>query len=468
MEGIRRESATTQRLAASFGDSRFTLLDIGCSGGIDKGWRTFGDRLTAYGFDPGQAEIARLRAAETDPNVHYINGFVGVPPGHPLRESGSIAWRTNPWRRLSAYRTTQLHQAREAGEPVPPVYELARATPEELKGEAAWLAQVRADQAKAELERPPAAAPAEATTFAERADAADDLMRKNRWGETALADPTRPIYLPDFLAREGLGDLDFLKIDVDGWDFDILRSLSEVIDSHGVLGVTLEVNYIGSDHPDANTFHNIDRFMRSHGFDLFDLSVRRYATDDLPSPFLFDYPYAAQTARGRPIQGDALYIRDFGHPSNGPDPAAWSDDKLLKQAAICALFGLLDQAAETIVTHRARLSGRIDVDAMLDLMTQEIQGLEPDIAGDFPPFASYADYIAAYQADHPAFYGVETRRYNNGRQPAIDLVQTRAEAEALRLEVEGLRRDLRTITRSTSWRLTAPLRLLMGRMLGRR
>ena len=40
----------------------FLLVDIGCSGGIDRQWRRLGRRLRALGIDPNVREIERLRA----------------------------------------------------------------------------------------------------------------------------------------------------------------------------------------------------------------------------------------------------------------------------------------------------------------------------------------------------------------------------------------------------------------------
>jgi hypothetical protein len=42
-----------------------TLIDIGCSGGIDGIWRTFGDRLRAIGFDPARSPAPHPRRAGT-------------------------------------------------------------------------------------------------------------------------------------------------------------------------------------------------------------------------------------------------------------------------------------------------------------------------------------------------------------------------------------------------------------------
>jgi hypothetical protein len=365
MEAIRRDSPSARLLAAALSD-RFTLLDIGCSGGIDAGWNLFGEGLHAFGFDPGRHEIERLAAAERRPNVRYINGFVGLPDGHPAKGAAVDPWRLDPWGRLSAYRTQQLQQERAA-----------------------------------------AAAP-----LAEGAEQ-EDLMARNLWREAALADPARPIHLPAFLDAEGVVDVDFIKIDVDGTDFEILQSLESRLSDPPVLGAVLEVNFFGGPGPQVNSFHNVDRFMRAQGFDLFDLTVRRYALAALPRPYLYPLPLASQTTAGRPWQGDALYLRDVGYPFAqslpGRDASAWSDDKLLKLATLYAMTGLLDQAAELLILSRERLSLRLDIDAALDVMTRESQDSEPELWAE-RRFSSYGDYIAAYEADDPAFYGAQARR----------------------------------------------------------
>ena len=76
-----------------------------------------------------------------------------------------------------------------------------------------------------------------------------------------------------------------------------------------VFGIGIEVNYCGTDAANQNTFHNVDRFLRKHGFDLYDLTVRKYSLAALPAPYADKIP--AQSNRGRPLQGDALYFKDL-------------------------------------------------------------------------------------------------------------------------------------------------------------
>ena len=83
MEGFGRSTEFARYVMPRIA-SPFTLVDIGCGGGIDASWRILGDRLRAFAFDPNLAEVERLRQSETLPGVTYWAGFVGAPPDDPF------------------------------------------------------------------------------------------------------------------------------------------------------------------------------------------------------------------------------------------------------------------------------------------------------------------------------------------------------------------------------------------------
>jgi hypothetical protein len=323
-------------------DVPFTVVDVGCSGGIGLIWRLFGKQLRAFGFDPDLDECKRLSAAEVLPGVRYVPAFVGLTPDHPvaLRRGDKPYAQRNPWNRLAIARSVAIR-----------------------------------DQLK------PAMSNAE-------------LTARSQWQRTRLADPSTPIYLPDFFCDRAIEDIDFIKMDVDGPDFDILQTLSDSFIKLNVLAVGLEVNFFGSHDGTGHTFHNTDRFMRSLDFALVHLTVRPYSLSALPARYRIPYP--AQSVSGRPYQGDALYVRDFGDPDQaagrGLAPA-----KMAKLAALFAAFGLYDCAAEVVLTHRDRLAALLDPDRLLDLLCAEAQG-------DQEPKLSYVDYIAAFEKDDARFY----------------------------------------------------------------
>jgi FkbM family methyltransferase len=334
-------------VAAGLGEDCFALLDVGCSGGIDAGWRFLAERLQAWCFDPNVAEIERLRRSETLPAVEYVSGFVAAPPDHPFLcvSQGRPTVSRNPWGRLAVWETMTRQAARVA------------------------------DMSVA------------------------DKTYRNEWAQLPLDQTT--VVLSDFVRERGIRSIDFAKIDIDGKDFEILQSLSEIMQETQILGFVLEVNFIGADNETDHTHHNTDRFMRAQGYDLFDLEIRRYSHRHLPSRYLWDYP--ALTVFGRPLQGDALYIRDICAEHNRQFAESLTTAKKLKLAMLYSLFSLPDCAAEVLETFAAELAPRFDIGAALDLLAIQAQLLSR-IRNDSGGYMTYAEYMKAFEDNQPVFY----------------------------------------------------------------
>ncbi len=330
------EPAFAGLVAQGLGDAYFHLLDVGCSGGIDARWRVFGDRLKALAIDASVAECERLQKAETSPGVEYVAAFVAGSASKkidPTRSQASdliLAVRE----RLSFMRTLELRESR-----------LARAEIEEK-------------------------------------------LRHNAWDKTRLADASRPLVVPELLESRGWKALDYLKIDIDGADWEVLQTFASKFSALGVLAVQLEVNFVGTDAPTEHSFHNTDRLMRQQGYELFRLDVRTYSSRALPARYV--WPTPAETVAGRPWQGEAYYARDVG--TKGLTPAQQA-----KLAAIYSLWEVPDLAAEMLTRERSDLAPILDIDKGLDLLAAQAQ---PQRSQKL----SYKEYIAAFEADAPWFY----------------------------------------------------------------
>ena len=391
MEGIRSDSKAARGLAQRF-QTPLTLVDVGCSGGIDGVWRCLSPHLRAIGFDLVSAEVARLNAEEADPAFRYFCANIGLPADHPLSQLRAQAGtsRRNPWANLAVYAALEADGGRQVPVPAPEA---------NVADHRAWEQGLVAQAERAlETWRDDALVPAAALdmgTAGTREDA--EAMARNLWHLVAAGDNRQPLTLPQALGAAGVDQVDFLKLDVDGGEYEILFTLKDRLDALGVLGVGVEVNFFGSDLPHQNTFHAVDRLLKGAGFTLFDLSKRRYSASSLPSRFTIGY--AAQSEHGRILQGDALYLRDPALGVPGFLGSDMSADRALKLTALFALFDLPDQAADALMRGADRLiAAGVDVQAALDSLTAEMR------EGTAAP-ATHAEHLAGFAARNPWFYG---------------------------------------------------------------
>jgi hypothetical protein len=328
------DTAFAALVAAGLGSERFSLVDVGCSGGIDQRWRVFGDKLRAIAIDASDAECARLRGLENNSDIDYVAAFVAGSADKKIDPSKSPA---SPLilaarERLSFMRTNEIRETRLA---------------------------------KAKLE---------------------EKLRHNAWEKTALADAAKPVVVPELLASRGWSDVDYLKIDIDGSDFEVLQAFDGKFAALGIVGVQLEVNFVGTDDANEHTFHNTDRFMRRQGYELFRLDVRTYSSRALPARYV--WPVPAETLSGRPFQGEAYYARDID--ANLPA------HKLAKLAAIFSLWDVPDLAAELVV-KRAAVGPVFNTDKGLDLLAAQAQA-------DRFMKRDYLGYMKTFEADSRSFY----------------------------------------------------------------
>ena len=194
--------------------------------------------------------------------------------------------------------------------------------------------------------------------------------------------------LDDILASASIDHHDFIKLDAEGAELDILEGAKAMMETGSLVGVLTEIRL----HREINgspPFAELDTFLRDRGFRLFDLEVNRHSRRTLPYPQLADYRlpsgerFFAYTTRGQVQDGDALYFRDY---LLAPARSAMS---ILKTAALMEIYSLNDCAAELIAANRQRLRELVDPDTLLDLLASGIAGRT----------VGYQDYIKTYFSD---------------------------------------------------------------------
>ena len=134
--------------------------------------------------------------------------------------------------------------------------------------------------------------------------------------------------LTDSLAAAGIDSPDFIELDTQGNELEILSGAERLIAS-SVVGLQVEVEF-GQMYVDQALFADVDRYLCNRGFFLLDLSTHRVRRAAAP---------ATTATRGQILWGHALYLRDSRELA--PEPAA-------RLAVIAAMLDRPDIAAAAL------------------------------------------------------------------------------------------------------------------------
>jgi FkbM family methyltransferase len=239
--------------------------------------------------------------------------------------------------------------------------------------------------------------------------------------------------LDTLLAEDKIPKADFLKIDVEGFEKEVLLGASTLLNS--VLGVETETNFNVSPTYRQSHFCEIHEVLLAAHLLVFDMNfnrVPRHSFQEALSRIGITLA-ADQDTIGRPATFNVLFCRDLigetDHPENYTsrcEPVGI--DQIIKTMIIYELYGLIDIALDTAVRFRDRLGARFDVEKAIALLA--------DALCRFPGHGS----------DQPA-------QPKPGSQS--ELIH---QLEELTIKLQGTQDRLRLLEGSISWQLMAPLR----------
>jgi FkbM family methyltransferase len=189
-----------------------------------------------------------------------------------------------------------------------------------------------------------------------------------------------------FALDNKLPKANFMKLDTEGSELDILKGAEAAL-YDSVLGISLEMLF-QKWRISQPVFSEIDLYLRSKGFMLYDFTSQKYARKVLP-PYPTTWrmkPYGGgNTPTGQVIAGDFLYFRDpiqevFSGDTIG---SGWDPGNILKLASLYELYNLNDCAVELILfaLEYKLIPGNFEV--LLDFLVPPVNG----------QFLSYQQYL---------------------------------------------------------------------------
>jgi FkbM family methyltransferase len=254
-----------------------------------------------------------------------------------------------------------------------------------------------------------------------------------------------PIRQLDSLYADGtIGAVDFMKMDAETYEIEIVKGARQFLLNSGIFGVESETSFARTTRNPHSHFVELYGQLAAYGFSVYDAGLHRVPRPPLARGF----PVETTTDRYVLLPTGAARIFDFLFLGDifedAAKQAAASVDRLLKMIAVAEIYSLQDIGLDMLLANRERLGSRFDVEQGADWLLRQ----RPDAV------LTYKQYLAAANSSGP-----------DGFPPAAEAGagvflsgQQLGNLEVLLSEHKRLLSELGAVYRSPSWRLTAPLR----------
>lgn len=146
--------------------------------------------------------------------------------------------------------------------------------------------------------------------------------------------------LDTFCREEGIEEVDFIQVDVQGAELDVLRGASQILEN-SLLGVQVEVEFSPL-YANQPLFADVDVYLRNYDFTLFDL----FTDQQWCRVTRASAPIYSSSRRGQLIWANACYLRDLIEEKSLIQKKA--PKQILKLACIADILGFPDYSLELL------------------------------------------------------------------------------------------------------------------------
>jgi len=183
--------------------------------------------------------------------------------------------------------------------------------------------------------------------------------------------------IDSLVSERKLRSIDFIKIDCEGGELDVLKGSEKQL-SNSISGIFTEfwLDPIIKNQP---SFAEIDSFLRSKGFSLFDMSLDRYPKKTLPVGILNEkrrffrtefQPTCLFREHGQILTGDALYFKDPIKSQSNEE--LFDKTRILKLIAFYDFYNYQDCALELLFYFKDRYFSKKEIKKYTSLLISSI------------------------------------------------------------------------------------------------
>jgi FkbM family methyltransferase len=191
--------------------------------------------------------------------------------------------------------------------------------------------------------------------------------------------------LDTFCQAEQVSEIDFLQIDVQGAELDVLKGSTQILQT--VLAIQVEVEFVPL-YLDQPLFADVDAFLRNHEFTLFDLKRACRARKISPIVSSLGPP-------GQVLWGDAYYWCDLLQPTSMVHKK--SPEQMLKLACIADILNFPDYSLELLnylTLNYGDVNPNYNFADIVFLALKGVPGLSQDKIMQFPVMENLKSYLS--------------------------------------------------------------------------
>jgi FkbM family methyltransferase len=182
-----------------------------------------------------------------------------------------------------------------------------------------------------------------------------------------------PLRRLDTLFAEGqIGAIDFMKMDAETYEIEIVKGGHGFLASSGIFGIETESTLFRTRRNPRSHFAELYELLAKHNFNVFDVGIQRVPRASLSR----GYPQQndgsiSLRASGRAFVFDFLFLgQEF---EDKPLQNTLSIDRLIKMIATAELYGLQDIGLDILFSNRDRLGLRVDIEEAANWLVRERQ-----------------------------------------------------------------------------------------------
>jgi len=171
-------------------------------------------------------------------------------------------------------------------------------------------------------------------------------------GQNQTNAPAKPseATIDEILLKNNIDNINFLKIDIDSNDTDVLYGSENLLKNDNLFGIKIEVNF--SDHDSSKNIYEPYLYLSDHNFVLHKIITNSYASDKIPEKFF--YNFSGQNINGSDLFGDLIFFKTLDNNFLN----TLDKNKLINFCRILEIHKLNGMAAEILLKNKKKFNSK--------------------------------------------------------------------------------------------------------------